>query len=490
MIPALPVSDRFALLGVRVLADRLPFVAERIDRDGFARADLLIDDGCFAEVLPAGAMPAGETLCVNLAGRIALPTFVDAHTHLDKAHIWRRAPNPTGDFIGALDAVAADRAANWTAADVALRMDFCLRTAFGHGTSAIRTHIDSIGPQTRISWPVFAEARERWKGRIELQAAPLFKIDFALDPAHMADVEAMLEAHGTGVLGAVTFMVPELREGLAVLFALAERKGWDLDFHVDESADPEARSLRVIAETALERRFPGRILVGHCCSLAVQDDDERKRAIEASARAGLSVVSLPMCNLFLQDRQAGRTPRWRGVTALHELSDAGVNVMVASDNVRDPFYAYGDLDMLEVWREGVRILHLDYPFARWAGAVREAPAQAMGLRLGGVRAGAPADLILTDARDFTQLFSRPNADRIVLRDGRRAPPPPTTPNSLTWGPFREQDLRYRRLPRPDRPDQMRGQSGPGEAEEPRLLLVFAGAEARARDGDGRSRRHA
>ncbi len=75
-----------------------------------------------------------------------------------------------------------------------------------------------------------------------------------------------------------------------------------------------------------------------------------------------------MCNMFLQDRQAGRTPRWRGVTALHELSDAGVNVMIASDNVRDPFYAYGDLDMLEVWREAVRILHLDYPFARWAPA--------------------------------------------------------------------------------------------------------------------------
>ena len=435
MIPALPVADRFALLGARMLTAHLPFAPERIDRDGFARVDLRIEGGRFAEVLPAGALQAGETPRVDLAGRIALPTFVDAHTHLDKAHIWRRAPNPTGDFIGALDAVAADRAANWTAADVALRMDFCLRTALAHGTSAIRTHIDSIGPQTRISWPALAEARERWRGRIELQAAPLFKINSALDPAHMADVEAMLDAHGTGVLGAVTFMVPELRDGLVALFALAERKGWDLDFHVDESADPEARSLRVIAETTLERRFSGRILVGHCCSLAVQDDDERKRAIEASARAGLSVVSLPMCNLFLQDRQAGRTPRWRGVTALHELSDAGVNVMVASDNVRDPFYAYGDLDMLEVWREAVRILHLDYPFARWARAVREAPANAMGLQLGSVRAGAPADLILTDARDFTQLFARPNADRIVLRDGRRAPPPPDYAELADLGTF-------------------------------------------------------
>ena len=40
------------------------------------------------------------------------------------------------------------------------------------------------------------------------------------------------------------------------------------------------------------------------------------------------------------------------------LKAAGVPVMVASDNTRDPFYAYGDLDMIEVMREATRILHL------------------------------------------------------------------------------------------------------------------------------------
>ena len=65
------------------------------------------------------------------------------------------------------------------------------------GRGAIRTHIDSVGPQTAISWPVFAEARERWRGRIDLQASPLFGIDFAFDEAHMRDVEAMVDAHGS-----------------------------------------------------------------------------------------------------------------------------------------------------------------------------------------------------------------------------------------------------------------------------------------------------
>jgi cytosine deaminase len=124
-----------------------------------------------------------------------------------------------------------------------------------------------------------------------------------------------------------------------------------------------------------------------------------------------------MCNLFLQDRHAGRTPRWRGVTALHELKAAGVEVMIASDNTRDPFYAYGDLDMMEVWREGVRILHLDYPHAAWAEIVGAAPAGAMGAAPPRLAVGEPADFIVTQARDFTELFSRPQSDRLVVRDG-------------------------------------------------------------------------
>ena len=414
---AIAKTRRYALCEARVLSSWLPTVAAPADRDGFVKVDMRIDDGAIAEIAPAGAVDLGPTPRLAMNGRIVTPLFIDAHTHLDKGQIWRRAPNPTGDFPEALKTVTEDRDSRWTAKDVAARMEFALRAAYAHGTTAIRTHIDSIGKQTRISWPVLSEARERWRGRIDVQASPLFSIEFALDEAHMAGIEAMVEVHGTRILGAVTYMLPRLVEGLEVLFRLASRKGWDLDFHVDETADPAARSLKIIAETARAQKFHGRILVGHCCSLARQDNDEMRRTIDAVARAGISVVSLPMCNMFLQDRHAGRTPRWRGVTAIQELKASGANVMIASDNTRDSFYAYGDLDMLEVWREGVRILHLDYPFADWASVVREAPARAMGLTVEGLRPGARADMILTAARDFTELFSRPQADRVVVRGG-------------------------------------------------------------------------
>ncbi len=355
---------------------------------------------------------------IDLDQGIVFPGFVECHTHLDKGHIWPRRSNPDGTFPGALENVGKDREANWSAPDVAARMDFALRCAEHHGVSAIRTHIDSIGKQIGISWPVLAETRERWKDRITLQATPLFGIQFALDATHMRDVVAAVKTHGNGVFGCVSYMIPELDAALDIMFQTAIENGFDLDFHVDESADPAARSLERIAAAALRHRFTGKILCGHCCSLALQGPDDEKRIIAMVKEAGISIVSLPMCNMYLQDRQSGRTPRWRGVTSLHELKAAGVPVMVSSDNTRDPFYAYGDLDTLEVFRESTRILQLDHPFADWPKAITTTPADIMGLRTHGcISTGLPANLVLFKARNWTELLSRPQHDRVVLRHG-------------------------------------------------------------------------
>jgi cytosine/creatinine deaminase len=60
---------------------------------------------------------------------------------------------------------------------------------------------------------------------------------------------------------------------------------------------------------AIKRRFSGHVVVGHCCSLALQPAAEADRTMDLVTEAGLAVVSLPMCNLYLMDRVGGRTPR-------------------------------------------------------------------------------------------------------------------------------------------------------------------------------------
>ena len=416
---AIPASGSYVLRNVRAPACLVEAGSLASDRNGLALLDVAVADGAITSILPAGTPGLEAAPKLDLDGGIALPRLVDVHTHLDKGHIWPRRPNPDGSFVGALNAVAADREANWSAEDVRERMEFGLRCAYAHGTAAIRTHLDSLGKQIGISWPVYAELRSEWAGRITLQASPLFGIDAVADPAHMQAITRAVTDHGDSLLGAVTYMVPELDAALDTLFRAAIENGFDLDFHVDETNDPVARSLEHIADAALRHRFPGKILVGHCCSLSLQQPQDEARIIAKVKEAGIAVVSLPMCNMYLQDRQRGRTPRWRGVTALHELKAAGVPVTIASDNTRDPFYAYGDLDLVETVREGTRILQLDHSDRDWARAVSVTPAEIMGLSSAGrLAVGGPADLILTRARDWTEFFARPQADRSVLVDGR------------------------------------------------------------------------
>jgi cytosine deaminase len=413
----LPISSEpYTLSRARLHASLTSGLSVSADPDGFILADLSIADGRLAAIVPHD--PA-RSPGIDLAGRIVMPCFVDCHTHIDKGHIWARRANPDGSFIGAINANEADRISRWNAVDVSRRMDFSLRSAYAHGTKALRTHIDSLSPQDEISWPVFAEMRERWRGRIELQAACLTGIEAARDKIWFAGLAKRVAAAG-GVLGAFAYMLPDLEELLDFVFALAIEHGLDLDFHADETGDASSVALKKIAEAALWNNFQGKILVGHCSSLARQPDREVLETLDKVAKANLSVVSLPMCNLYLLDRrQDATTPRWRGVTLLHEMNARGIPVAAASDNTRDPFYAYGDLDMLEVYRTATRVAHLDHPVGDWPRTVTATPAAIMGLDGAGVfAAGGPADFIVFRGRSLTELLSRPESDRIVVRDGR------------------------------------------------------------------------
>ena len=399
----LPDSGPFTLANLTVpacLADQ---------QGDLVRVDLGVVDGQIAG-------PLGDGPVIDMKGALALPCFTDMHTHLDKGHIWPRSPNPDGTFLGALTTVRADSAARWSGQDVAARMEFSLSCAYAHGTAAIRTHLDSMHKQPQISWPVFAEARDRWAGRIDLQAACLVSCEYIQDDGLFETTADIVADHG-GVLGMVSYPVPDLKDRLLRFFRLAADRGLSADFHVDETMDPSSETLRLIAETALEIGFDQPIIVGHCCSLSTQDIARALETLDIVAKAGLHVVSLPMCNLYLQDRQDG-TPRHRGITLVHEMKQRGINVSFASDNTRDPFYAYGDLDMVEVMREATRIGHLDHSAQDWVHAFTSAPRVACGFGPRPISARAPADLVITRARSWTEFFARPQSDRIVLRGGR------------------------------------------------------------------------
>jgi cytosine deaminase len=417
-----PSAPTYALRKVRAPACLLAESRVSSRSDGLVDLDLIIDHGRIAQIAPAGSAPA--ELGPDLGWAVVWPGFADIHTHLDKGHIWPRASNPDGAHSGARPSVEADRRAHWSAEDVRRRMEFALACAYAHGVVAIRTHLDVWDGRAAGVFAVFDQLRRAWAGRIELQAVSLQGAEVFLgeEGVAMADVVAQYGA----VLGCVTRFsaqsgaeIPErFDEAMDRMFALAMERDLDIDLHVDETHELASRTLLQVARAARRNGFKGGLLCGHCCSLAQQPFEVVEETLTACAEAGVDIVSLPQCNMYLQGRQPGATPRWRGVTLLHEAKAHGLRVAVGGDNVRDPFYAYGDHDMLEVFTQAVRIAHLDHPFDDWAQAATRTPAAIMKLpELGIIRQGGPADLVVLRARSFSEMLARPQADRAVIRRG-------------------------------------------------------------------------
>ena len=157
--------------------------------------------------------------------------------------------------------------------------EFALKSAYAHGTAAIRTHIDCFVPgQASVSFGVFRELRDRWAGRIELQASALVSTDLYDDPANAALVDIIAESGAR--LGGITFRLSEsedpaiLAGRLDRLFAIARSRGLDVDLHVDENGSPTSGTLAQIAEAVLRSGFKGQVVCGHCCSLAVLTDEQ------------------------------------------------------------------------------------------------------------------------------------------------------------------------------------------------------------------------
>jgi cytosine deaminase len=405
---------RRALVPVSLLPDGLSATAVDPIEPAIA-CDVTIEGERITGVTAAGSTPPPAGAAVtDLDGALVWPGLVDAHVHLDKAHTWSRAPNRTATFGEAMEVLYRDKD-NWSAADLDRRAEFSLRCAYAHGTRIIRTHVDTGLPWAETSHAVMAALRSRWAGRMEIQTVPLCNMADFSTPAgeKIADLAVR---HGASAIGGFAVMSADLPGYFDRQLAVAGERGLGLDLHVDENGNPDSECLRLIAEAVLRAEFPHPVVCGHCCSLAVQPPARQRATLDLVKRAGLKVISLPMCNLYLQDRRAAdafpRHPAWRGLTLVADMFDAGIPVACASDNVRDAFFAYGDFDLLEVYTQSVRLAHLDTRLAESVKVVSATAAAIVGRPAAGrIAPGSPAQLVITPARSFSELLSRPTGPR-------------------------------------------------------------------------------
>jgi cytosine deaminase len=76
--------------------------------------------------------------------------------------------------------------------------------------------------------------------------------------------------------------------------------------------------------------------------------------------------------------------------------------------------------LVSTFRQAVRILHLDHPFADAASVIGPVPQAIIRAGpLGTIAQGRPARFILFNARTLNELMCRPQSDRLVIDRGRQ-----------------------------------------------------------------------
>ena len=383
---------------------------------GGDRVDIGIRDGKIAAV--ARMLRGATNATLALDGRVVMPGFVEAHTHLDKALSSLSSRNMSGTLYEAIE-VMGEIFRTQTVETIRAR---ALRTAemfLAAGATTVRTHVDVHEHIGLLGIEAMLSVREAMRGRLDLQIVALSAQLTGPEGARSRELYEEAARMGIDAVGGAPALDSDPRTQIDHVFELAMRHDLAIDLHMDESDDPRDFYLPYLAERTIAAGYQGRVVAGHCCALSAVDERLAAATIEAVREARMAVVTLPSCNLYLQGRGDRGTIR-RGLTRVRELQAAGVPVCCGSDNIQDPFNPFGRGDLLLVANLFAHAAHLGSPDeqAQVLASITGTAAAALRLTGYGLAPGCAADLVVLDSADPATLLAMVPPRRYVIKGGR------------------------------------------------------------------------
>lgn len=351
---------------------------------------------------------------IQAKGKLVIPGFVESHTHLDKSFTAVDEDTPNleeayGIFTRYLDKIPAGGMVE----DIKARSRRVLDWELAAGATAVKSHV-LVCPQWGMdSFRAIQELKAEYKGRLDLYNIVQWTAE--TDGAFRAAAQA---GEIDFIAGYPLFTSDPMGE-IDRLFALAQAYNLPLDLHIDEHDRPDVSCFLRVLQRTREYHMEGRVACGHVTALNAVDDETARRAIEECAQLRVNIITLPSCNMFLMGRQ-DHQPIRRGITRVDEFRRAGVNVSVASDNIRDPYRPFGNGDLLEEALFAAQVLQ--YGTGEQLEWVMEMvtcnPAKNTLLTDHGLREGCAADLAVLDAPTAKEAIISQSARLFVLKEGK------------------------------------------------------------------------
>jgi cytosine/creatinine deaminase len=371
-----------------------------------AASDILVENGRITRIAPGLDAPAG-TVVEDGKGEIALPGFVEAHTHLDKTMWgmpWYR--NEVGPrLIDRIDNERLNR--HRLGIDPVRQSARQIIQSSAMGTTHIRSHVD-IDTETGLRGiEGVMRTRDDYRDIADIELVAFPQSGLLRRPGTLELMDAAMKA-GVEVVGGLDpcAIDRDPKGHLDAVFALCERYGKPLDIHLHEPGEMGAFSMELICERTRALGMRGKVTVSHAFCLGTPDPALVEPLIEQLAALDIAVMTT--------------APASRPTPPVKRLLEAGIRLCAGSDGVRDTWGPYGNGDMLEramfvgqrnnFRRDDELRLALDICTIGGAG-VMEIAAYGLG-------EGCTADLVILPGETVAEAIVTRSPKRRVIKRGR------------------------------------------------------------------------
>ncbi len=386
----------------------------RID-DAQPLMDVGVNNGKIVAIAPHIPLRADQKIAG--AGNVLIPAFVEGHLHLEKAHVMDRKANHSGTLNEAI-AVTAALKPTLTRDDIAQRATKVLRSLVQSGTTHVRAHAEFDPTQGFTGFDVVLALREKFRQMIDIQVVAFPQEGILKLPGMKAMMVEAME-RGADVVGAIPYNDASAVEHIDYVFRLAMKYDKDIDFHQDFADNADAMTIEYLAHKTIEAGYQGRVCVGHLTSLGAVVAKKQQAIAALLCEAGISVMCLPATDLHLGGRSDTHNVR-RTLTPVRTLRDGGVNVCLATNNIRNAFTPFGTGDLLNIAQLALPACHLGGADdqATVLSMLTTNPAKALGLKNYGLAVGKEADLVMLDTRAVKDVILDLPARLTVLKRGK------------------------------------------------------------------------
>src|SRR3989475_7174715 len=381
--------------------------------------DIAIDKGLIATVAPTLAGTGEEE--IDAAGSLVLPGLINLHLHADKSLLGEvMRPNLSGTLPEATE-ITNEFKRNYEPEEVAARAGRVLEAGVKNGTTFFRLFDDvgTIGGLRAAQGLLLARERLEKYCRVQVVAFPQEGI--ARDPGAAELIEEAVE-QGCEIVGGLPwyeYTDEDARRHIDICFDIAKRRDLDIHMLVDDTDDPNSRSLEYLALKTMREGFHGRVTASHCGAMAGYNDVYAAKVIDMVATAGITISVNAHINLVCSAR-LDREPKRRGTARVKELLARGVNVITSQDDVNDPYYPFGKPDPLEcaVMLAHVAQLTLPHELEQVIDMITVNAARAARVADYGIAPGMRADLVVVDAPSAHEALRLQPPRLHVFKDGR------------------------------------------------------------------------